>query len=251
MLGRRHDPDLHQSEPPEERGPADERDIPDVRRRAGGRPRPPSRASSTRPTRPSRSSDGSWTRRSSATSTAPTRSIPNRSGDVVVVLRPPYQSDAGTNGQAIALSHFFGQHGYLPNYVDLANNINMHGTFVMSGPGIKHLDTKVQNLRAVDIAPTLALLMGIPGPLNARGAILYEILDKARHAPRGHDPRHQRLPRPADAALRDAGHPRCAGRQRGVPHRWCGVPQDLVRHLHRRGGPFRRQRRTGHHDGGR
>ena len=63
---------------------------------------------------------------------------PNRSGDVVVVLRPPYQSDAGTAGQAIALSHFFGQHGYLPNYVDLENNINMHATFVLGGPGVKH-----------------------------------------------------------------------------------------------------------------
>ena len=62
---------------------------------------------------------------------------PNRSGDVVVVTRPPYQSDAGTNGQVIALSHFFGQHGYLPNYVDLANNINMHGTFVMAGPAMQ------------------------------------------------------------------------------------------------------------------
>ena len=61
---------------------------------------------------------------------------PNRSGDVVVVTRPPYQSDAGTNNVAIALSHFFGQHGYLPNYVDLANNINMHATFVLGGPGV-------------------------------------------------------------------------------------------------------------------
>ena len=51
---------------------------------------------------------------------------PNRSGDVVVVTRPPYQSDAGTPDQTIALSHFFGQHGYLPNMVDLKNNINMH-----------------------------------------------------------------------------------------------------------------------------
>src|SRR5262249_24611071 len=31
---------------------------------------------------------------------------PNRSGDVVVVTAPPYQADAGTNGVAIALSHF-------------------------------------------------------------------------------------------------------------------------------------------------
>ena len=34
--------------------------------------------------------------------------------------------------QAIALSHFFGQHGYLPDYVDLANNINMHAMFVLA-----------------------------------------------------------------------------------------------------------------------
>jgi 2',3'-cyclic-nucleotide 2'-phosphodiesterase (5'-nucleotidase family)/predicted AlkP superfamily phosphohydrolase/phosphomutase len=100
---------------------------------------------------------------------------PNRSGDVVVVTRSPYQSDAGTPNQAIALSHFYGQHGFLPNTVDLANNINMHATFVLSGPAIEH-KTKAKDLRAVDVAPTLAFLMGIPGPQNARGAILYDIL---------------------------------------------------------------------------
>ncbi len=44
---------------------------------------------------------------------------PSRSGDVVVVLRPPYQFDAATPGQRIAFSQFFGQHGYLPDLVDL------------------------------------------------------------------------------------------------------------------------------------
>src|SRR6185436_4535550 len=74
---------------------------------------------------------------------------PNRSGDLVVVLRPPYQSDAGAPGQAIALSHFFGQHGYLPDLVDLKNNINMHATFVAAGPGIRHRDN-VKDVRAID-----------------------------------------------------------------------------------------------------
>ena len=101
---------------------------------------------------------------------------PNRSGDVVVVLRPPYQSDAGTPNQAIALSHFFGQHGYLPDYVDLKNNINMHATFVLGGPGVKHKDN-VKGLRAIDVAPTLAFLMDIPGPQNARGRILYDLVE--------------------------------------------------------------------------
>jgi len=100
---------------------------------------------------------------------------PNRSGDVVVVTMPPYQSDAGTNGVAIALSHFFGQHGFLPDYVNLTGNINMHATFVAAGPGIRKQATPVAGVRAVDLAPTLAFLMGIPGPQNARGRILYNL----------------------------------------------------------------------------
>jgi predicted AlkP superfamily phosphohydrolase/phosphomutase len=99
---------------------------------------------------------------------------PSRSGDVVVVLRPPYQFDAATPGQRIAFSQFFGQHGYLPNLVDLAHNINMHGTFVAAGPGIRK-QNPVAGVRAIDLAPTIAFLMGIPGPQNARGEILYPL----------------------------------------------------------------------------
>ncbi len=98
---------------------------------------------------------------------------PSRSGDVVVVLRPPYQFDAATPGQRIAFSQFFGQHGYLPNLVDLAHNVNMHATFVASGPGIAHSAKPVAGVRAIDLAPTLAFLLNIPGPQNARGKILY------------------------------------------------------------------------------
>jgi len=72
---------------------------------------------------------------------------PNRSGDLVVVLRPPYQSDAGANNVAITVSHFFGQHGYLPETVDIKNNINMHAVFVMGGPGIAKKER--EGLRAV------------------------------------------------------------------------------------------------------
>ena len=49
----------------------------------------------------------------------------------------------------------------------------MHAVFVMGGPGIKHKDN-VKGLRAIDVAPTLAFLMDIPGPQNARGRILYD-----------------------------------------------------------------------------
>jgi 2',3'-cyclic-nucleotide 2'-phosphodiesterase (5'-nucleotidase family)/predicted AlkP superfamily phosphohydrolase/phosphomutase len=96
---------------------------------------------------------------------------PNRSGDVVVVFRPPYQTDAQTPGQLVAFSQFFGQHGYLPDLVDLEHNVNMHGTFIAAGPGIRK-QSPVAGVRAIDLAPTIAFLMNIPGPQNARGKIL-------------------------------------------------------------------------------
>ncbi|MBI3243279.1 MAG: alkaline phosphatase family protein [Chloroflexi bacterium] len=106
---------------------------------------------------------------------------PNRSGDVVVVFRPPYQTDAATPGQLFAFSQFFGQHGYLPNLVDIEHNVNMHGTFVASGPGVKKNDDPIVGVRAIDLAPTIAFLMGIPGPQNARGKILYDVLPRSDH----------------------------------------------------------------------
>jgi 2',3'-cyclic-nucleotide 2'-phosphodiesterase (5'-nucleotidase family) len=122
---------------------------------------------------------------------------PSRSGDVVVVARPPYQFDAATPGKTIAFSQFFGQHGYLPELVDLRHNVNMHATFVAAGPGIngkaehgfrwahrggdrRHRGLggmKVSGMRAIDVAPTLSFVLGIPGPQNARGKIRYDIVD--------------------------------------------------------------------------
>jgi 2',3'-cyclic-nucleotide 2'-phosphodiesterase (5'-nucleotidase family)/predicted AlkP superfamily phosphohydrolase/phosphomutase len=99
---------------------------------------------------------------------------PSRSGDVVVVLRPPYEFDAPTKGQTIALSQFFGQHGYLPNLVDIPHNVNMHATFVAAGPGIRH-QGPVDGVRQIDLAPTIAFLMGIAGPQNANGKILTQL----------------------------------------------------------------------------
>ncbi|HLO35856.1 MAG TPA: 5'-nucleotidase C-terminal domain-containing protein, partial [Candidatus Deferrimicrobium sp.] len=102
---------------------------------------------------------------------------PNRSGDVVVVLRPPYQADAATSNVLIAPSQFFGQHGFLPELVDLAHSVNMHATFVAAGPGIRH-QAPVAGIRAIDLAPTLSFLLGIDGPQNARGKILVNLTTK-------------------------------------------------------------------------
>ena len=39
----------------------------------------------------------------------------------------------------------------------------MHATFIAAGPGIKKPSTPVPGVRAIDIAPTVAYLMDIPG----------------------------------------------------------------------------------------
>lgn len=98
--------------------------------------------------------------------------FPTRSGDVVVVSKPPYQFDAAIPGQEISDAAFFGQHGYLPNLVDLQHNINMHSVFVMSGPTINN-NTVLSDVSMVDLAPTLAFALGIPAPANSTGRILY------------------------------------------------------------------------------
>ena len=59
-----------------------------------------------------------------------------RTGDLVVFSFPPYQFDAETPGTLVAPSHFFGQHGYVPDVQDLANNINMRATFLAGGQAI-------------------------------------------------------------------------------------------------------------------
>jgi hypothetical protein len=99
---------------------------------------------------------------------------PTRSGDVVVVLRPPYQFNASTPRKRIALTPFFGSHGYLPELVDLPHQVNLRAVFVAAGPGIRKQDL-VAGIRGVDLAPTIAALMDFPGPVNARGKILFNI----------------------------------------------------------------------------
>ncbi|HKN96779.1 MAG TPA: 5'-nucleotidase C-terminal domain-containing protein, partial [Pseudonocardiaceae bacterium] len=100
---------------------------------------------------------------------------PTRSGDVVVVTKVPYQFDGNRTGTLVAPSRFFGQHGYLPDDVDLRHNINMHATFVAGGPDIAHVRA-VRGVRATDLAPTLAVLGGFDPPLQAQGRVLTSIL---------------------------------------------------------------------------
>ena len=62
----------------------------------------------------------------------------------------------------------------------------MHATFIASGENIRETRREIRGVRAIDVAPTIAFLMGIPGPQNAQGKILYDIVDFGGRGHHGH-----------------------------------------------------------------
>ena len=99
---------------------------------------------------------------------------PTRTGDVVAFAYPPYQFDAETPGTLVALSAFFGQHGYVPDVQNLNANVNMRASFIAGGDAITH--GVFDNLRTIDLAPTIAYLLKVPEPQQSQGRVLTEIL---------------------------------------------------------------------------
>ena len=120
---------------------------------------------------------------------------PTRTGDVIAFAFPPYQYDAATPGTLVARSAFFGQHGYVPDVQDFAANVNMRATFIAGGPGITQ--GEVDGARTIDIAPTIAYMMGVPAPQQAQGRVLLDIVAGHGCGDTALDHRAQRLPRPA------------------------------------------------------
>jgi 2',3'-cyclic-nucleotide 2'-phosphodiesterase (5'-nucleotidase family)/predicted AlkP superfamily phosphohydrolase/phosphomutase len=102
---------------------------------------------------------------------------PTRTGDVVVFAAPPYQFDAETPGTLVAPSHFFGQHGYVPDVQDLDASTNMRATFLAGGQDIAK---GTVTARTIDLAPTLAYLLGIPEPQHSQGRVLLEAIRGGR-----------------------------------------------------------------------
>ena len=98
---------------------------------------------------------------------------PTRTGDLVAFSYPPYQFDAAAPGTLVSLSHFYGQHGYVPDVQDLAANVNMRATFLAGGTGIAKGAVKAST---IDLAPTLAFILGIPEPQHSQGRVLLDVV---------------------------------------------------------------------------
>jgi predicted AlkP superfamily phosphohydrolase/phosphomutase len=87
-------------------------------------------------------------------------------GDVLIVTIPGYHLDfnAGTGASAgdfFQPSTFFGQHGYDPRRPE------MKAIFYGAGPSFK--SKTVKEVNNVDVAPTVAELIGIEPPTDAQG----------------------------------------------------------------------------------
>jgi 2',3'-cyclic-nucleotide 2'-phosphodiesterase (5'-nucleotidase family) len=100
---------------------------------------------------------------------------PTRTGDLVVFAYPPYQFDAATPGTLVARSAFFGQHGYVPDVQNLDASVNMRAAFLAGGKMIKP-NQVVSGLRTIDLAPTIAYILGVPEPQQAQGVVRLDLV---------------------------------------------------------------------------
>jgi len=113
----------------------------------------------------------------------------DRIGDVLFALKPGYMANpfiyqAGVKYKdgtervipnpenaepAVLHKNFTGAHLTAPEIRE------MHATMILCGPGLPQL-TRKQPIRSIDIAPTLAYILGIPVPKNAEGEVIRDVL---------------------------------------------------------------------------
>jgi predicted AlkP superfamily pyrophosphatase or phosphodiesterase len=85
-------------------------------------------------------------------------SHPTRTGDLVVRAEPPYRFAKGGLFEPTTR----GMHGYAPEHPDMA------GIFLALGRGVP-AGAKLDAVRMIDVAPTVARLLGIEPPRSAEG----------------------------------------------------------------------------------
>jgi predicted AlkP superfamily phosphohydrolase/phosphomutase len=89
-------------------------------------------------------------------------------GDLYVDVLPGYELDARLGAaDLISKRDPHGMHGFNPS------RSSMRTLMVLNGPGIK-ADHKITDVRVIDLAPTLAKLLGIPAPRDSWGRVLEE-----------------------------------------------------------------------------
>ena len=91
----------------------------------------------------------------------------------VIGLNGPYTGDIVYMNR----EHFVTEHGQ-----GLSTYRGYYGTsvspiFVACGNGVKHVENMKRIVRQVDVAPTVAALLGVPMPADCEGAPVYQMLE--------------------------------------------------------------------------
>lgn len=91
----------------------------------------------------------------------------------VIGLNGPYTGDTVYMNR----EHFVTEHGQ-----GLSTYRGYYGTsvspiFVACGKGVKHVENMKRIVRQVDVAPTVAALLGVPMPADCEGAPVYQMLE--------------------------------------------------------------------------
>jgi predicted AlkP superfamily phosphohydrolase/phosphomutase len=95
-------------------------------------------------------------------------------GDIYIELAPGYDFDPRIGGGSlITEAEPYGMHGANPE------QSSMRTLMVLNGPGVR-VGAKLQNVRLIDFAPTLAWLLNLPKPKDATGRVLFEALVEPR-----------------------------------------------------------------------
>ena len=65
----------------------------------------------------------------------------------------------------------------MPDVQNLAANVNMRATFIAGGEAIIRPGTSSSGVRTIDLAPTIAYLLGVPEPQHSQGVVRLDLLD--------------------------------------------------------------------------
>ncbi len=113
-----------------------------------------------------------------------------RDGDVIYFLRPPYEifdgrldqldtsvvpPDIFASSEVHRAERAFCAHVYYLPTVS-SREFTVKSVLIMRGPGIRKGVKLKKTINLIDIAPTLAHLMGMPPPRNSEGRMIYEAL---------------------------------------------------------------------------
>ena len=83
-----------------------------------------------------------------------------RSGDVIYAVNPEFGRE---HGQELTTARY--------------GIGDLHGTFIMAGPGVKQGEVVERNVWLTDVVPTVCHLTGLPVPKQCEGAVIYQALE--------------------------------------------------------------------------